>query len=98
MAGATIRDDVVAIVHEVLQEEMRRFGLEQVEVSVRPDHDGDPSLHIDASYRKGAPPVDPKVMAGIVTKLRDRLWERGEVRFPYVRHHFPEDQRVVGFN
>ncbi len=92
-----LSDDIVADVRDLLQREMRPFGLTDIQVAVAPDHAGDPSLQIDADYDGEGRPVDPKIVAGLVTKLRDRLWAKGEKRFPYIRHHFPEDQKVVGF-
>lgn len=89
--------DVVAIVRNVVLHDMGRFGATLVDVAVEPDHDGDSSLKIDISYDGRGDPVDPKIMAGLLSKLRDRLWKHGERRFPYIQHHFPENQKVVGF-
>lgn len=97
MPRETISDDVVAIIRDVLQQELKPFGLGDVEIAAGPDHDGEPSILIDARYENDDRPIDPKVVVGLTTKLRDRLWEKGEERFPYVHHHFAEHRKVVGY-
>ena len=90
--------DVAVIVRETVLSDMERFGAVDVEVKAVPDHDGDPSLAVDIHYDGHGDPIDPKAMASLLFKLRERLWEHGETRFPYIRHHFPEAQKVVGFS
>lgn len=97
IAQPTLPNEVVDTIEEVVRAEMDRFGLDRVTVTPGEDHDGDPILLIEAHYRLSDQPVEPKVMAGLATKLRDRLWSLGETRFPHVRHHFAEQQKVVGF-
>lgn len=89
--------DAVDIIRDVVLTDMRRFGGTAVEVKIEPDHDGDPSLYIDVSYSGEGDPVDPTVMAEVLFKVRSRLWTFGEERFPYLRHHFPDEQKVLGF-
>ena len=76
---------------------MKRFGFKSAHVEAGEDHDGDPVLFIDVRYRRIGDPINPRVVAGLLTKLRDKLWEAGETRFPHLRHHFPESRRVVGY-
>jgi hypothetical protein len=90
-----IRPEVVAAIREVLQQEMRRFGLECVEVTVAPDHTEEPSLWIEARYGLQGDPIDPRAMARLTTKVRDQLWALGEERFPYIRHDIPEEKKVA---
>ena len=92
----TISKSVAASVREIVGREMKPFGLVSVDVTAAEDHDGDPILWIDANYGPGGDPIEREVVAGLVTKLRDRLWDLGETRFPHVRHHFLEEQRVAG--
>ena len=92
-----IAPDVVAAIEDIVRHEVGRFGLLDVRVSVSEDHDGDPILRIDADYEAGGEPVDPEVVAGLGLKLRNRLWDMNEQRFPHVRHNFSEQQKVVGF-
>jgi hypothetical protein len=56
----------------------------------------DPVIFVEAQYALSEWPIDPRVTAQLTTTLRDRLWERGETRFPPVRHKFDERQMVVG--
>jgi hypothetical protein len=88
---------VVAAIKKIVEQEMGPFGLRAVTVRAAEDHDGDPILLVEADYCSGGEPIEPKVVAGLATKLRQRLWDMGETRFPHVRHHFSADQKVAGY-
>jgi hypothetical protein len=95
MKPEPVSPEVVAVIGEVLQQEMRRFGLEGFAVTVAPDHTGEPSLWVEARYGLQGDPIDPRTMARLTTKVRDRLWTLGEERFPYIRHDIPEEKKVA---
>src|SRR5947199_168630 len=76
---------------------MKPFGLTHVEVEAGEDHDGDPVLLIEATYRLSNRPIDPAVLSHLTTELRNRLWKLGEERFPHIDHRFADGQKVVGF-
>lgn len=96
MAQQVVDDAVVAIVRDTVEAEMGPFGLTRVAVAAAPDHTGEAILEIDADYDGSGGPVDVQVMASLGSKLRSRLWSLGEERFPYVRHHFPDDRKARG--
>lgn len=96
-AHGTLRKDVTTAIKAILDGEMRPFGLRKVTVTLGEDHDGDPVLFIDVDYAARGRPIEPKVLAGLTTKIRDRLWKMGETRFPHIRHHFSEQRSVAGF-
>lgn len=97
MAAENVKPEIESAVRDIIERDMGQFGLRSVRVSVAVDHDGDPTLVIDATYDPVDTPIDPKIVAGLVTKLRDRLWGLGEGRLPRIRHHFFEDQKIGGF-
>ena len=97
MNDQDIDKKVAAAIKDVIRGEVGPFGLVNVTVTAAEDHAGDPSLMIDVEYREGGQAIDTKVVAGLVSKLRERLWTMGERRFPYIRHHFSEKQKVVGY-
>lgn len=97
MIDDRIRPEVKDLVTDVIKREMGPFGLADVAVSPATDDDGDAVLAIDVRYEAKGAPIDPKVVAGLLHKLRDQLWAVGERRFPFIRHHFQEQQKVVGF-
>lgn len=94
---SAVNAETVAAIEGVLRAEMAPFGLRNIEVIAGEDHDGDPVLFVEVTYDAEGRPIEPKVVAGLTTKLRDRLWELGETRFPHVRHAFPEQRKVAGF-
>jgi hypothetical protein len=84
-----------AIIH-LLQQRMDRFGFDRAEVNAGKDHSGDPALFIDAFYRLSKQPLDTTVILRLLTEIRKLLvQEMGEARFPYIRHHFDEQQSVT---
>ena len=76
---------------------MKPYGLVRVEVDAGEDQDNDPILIIEATYKLSDRPIDPAVLSRLTTELRDKLWVRGETRFPHIHHRFAEDQKVVGY-
>jgi hypothetical protein len=86
--------EIVGLITRVLRENVQAFGLHDVSVRAGEDHDGDAALFIDATYDLTDTPVDMAVTAGVTSTLRERLWAEGETRFPYVRHVFPEAQKI----
>jgi hypothetical protein len=95
---STVSKSVSTAIEQIVKREMRPFGFRAIKVASSEDHDGDPILLIDVEYSSRGKPIDPTVVAGLVSKLRDRLWELGEARFPHIRHHFSEQQKVGGYS
>jgi hypothetical protein len=96
MVSEKIPQKIVTAVRQIAERELLPYGYESLWVAAGADHDGDPAILIDIDYRNTGQPVEPKVIARLVSKVRDRLWEVGETRFPHIRHHFAQDQKVVG--
>jgi hypothetical protein len=42
-------------------------------------------------------PVDPEITIATGSELDRKLIALGELRFPHLRHHFDEAQKVRGF-
>ena len=92
-----VTQEVIDAITDVVTQDMRPFGIKSVVVTAGEDHDGDAILVVEARYSRSEEPIDPHVMAGLTTKMRDRLWALGEDRFPHIRHRFPKEPRVVGY-
>lgn len=84
-------------IEDIVRAEVEAFGMTSVHVSAGSDHDGDPALFVDVVYEDGGKPIDTAVLTRLVSKVHSRTWEMGEERFPYIRHHFDERQKVVGY-
>ena len=98
MAGGQIKPEIEAAVRDIVERDMGPFGLRSVSVSEVLDREGDAILLIDANYDPVDTPTDPKIVAGLITKLRDRLWGLGEARFPKIRHHFIDGHKFGGLS
>ncbi len=91
--------EIVDLISETVREIMGPFGLADVTVRAGEDHDGDPVIYIEAHYALSEQPIDMKTASKatrhLTNTLCDRLWERGETRFPHTRHKFDERQSLV---
>lgn len=96
MHEESVPADIVGYVADFVTRAMQPLPVSGVAVAAAPDHDGDPILLIDVNYGGTAEAVDPKAIARLVTRLRSGLWAKGERRFPYIRHHFSDQQKVRG--
>jgi hypothetical protein len=97
MKTKTLAPRIKKAIEAVAHSEMDRFGLKDIQIREAEDHDGDPVLFVDVECENPNVEVDVKILAGLVGKLRNRLWKMGETRFPHVIHHFPDKQRIRGF-
>jgi hypothetical protein len=93
----TITPRVKKLIHSEVEKAMRPFGLKRVVVDAGEDHDGDPVIFIEATYDMSARAIDPDDLSTLLSRLRDKLWQIGETRFPHIRHRFPDRQTVVGY-
>jgi len=89
--------DVQRAVESVLREQLGNSGLQKVKVKAGQDHDGDEILYVDAYFDLQAQ-VDPERFYGLTTAVRRALEPLSEFRFPHLRYHFPEDQKVAGWS
>lgn len=92
-----VEEKLKAAIEKAVREAMSNWGVREIEVFAGEDHDGDPVLFVDVNHEFSREPVDPKKLSSLVVKLRDELFRTGERRFPIVRHHFAENQKVVGY-
>jgi hypothetical protein len=94
-ARPPIKPRVRAEIERILRESLSRYGFVQATIEPGEDHDGDPAIFVEAEYRLSDEPVDARVTLATRSMLRDRLMALGEDRFPYLRHHFAEGQKVL---
>jgi hypothetical protein len=95
-ARTPIKPKVKAAIERILRENLSRFGFVRATIEPGEDHTGDSAIFIHAEYQLSDEPVDSKVTLATFSTLRDQLIALGEDRFPYLRHHFAEGQRVLG--
>lgn len=83
-----------AAIEAVLRPKLAPYGLESVRIAPGFDHDGDPAVFVDAEYTLTKTPVDAQILLAVIGEVRDALSARGDFRYPYIRHHFADDQPV----
>ena len=90
-----VDEDVKAAIEGVLRRRLGAYGYRSADIRVATDRDGDPILMIDVRYSRIDGAVSSKATFGLVTQLRDALSKLREGRFPHVRHHFDEEQKIA---
>jgi len=82
-------------VQRLLKQRFAKYRLERVDVRAGEDHTGDPGLFIDAYFALSDTPLDTSLVSESFTEIREALLKMGEKRFPYVWHHFHDEQAVA---
>ena len=95
--NAPVSAEVKSAIDRILREKLARFGYESATIEPGEDHDGDPVLFIDAQYTLSEEPIDADAAFTAAAELGRKLLSLGEFRFPHLRHHFDERQKVRGF-
>jgi hypothetical protein len=90
-----LRPNVKRTIERILRERLSPFGLARTDIRSGVDHDGDDVIFVDAYYELVDRAVEPKSIYGLESLLRDALAKLGETRFPHVRHHFDEHQKIA---
>ena len=86
--------EIKAIAHRVLQSSLASRGLDRIEVRVESDDVDEPELFVDAYMKPEAGSLGGGVTSGALHALSTALLEAGEMRFPYLRLRYP-DQDVA---
>jgi hypothetical protein len=92
---ATVNTETIEAVQRTLQKYLGRFGFERADVLEGRDHSGDPALFVDAFYRATDEPLETILVLRTLTELRDTLVRMGESRFPHIKHHFDDKQKIA---
>ena len=87
-----------AAIEAVMRPKLVPYGLTSVQIAPGFDHDGDPAVFIDVEYTLTNTPVDAEVLLALIGEVRDILAAQGDYRYPYIRHHFADDQPVRRFS
>ena len=90
-----VPDHVYQAVMQVLAEQLGPAQLEQVDVRVGQDHDGDSVIFVDVYHTLTEAAFEPRQIYRLTRLLRQCLTNFGEQRHPHIRHHFHEKQRVA---
>lgn len=87
-----LRDQIKTIIDGML----KQYDIETVDIAVADDWSGDESIFIDLRYQLSPDAFDPADMGKVRSAVRSMLEENEDLRFPYIRHHLPDGQKVKG--
>jgi hypothetical protein len=91
----TISNSTKTAVEKVLRDRLGQSGYSSADIRADRDSDGDPILLVDVKYVYSDKPINSKLTYGLSTEMRKVLTALGETRFPHVRHHFDEQQKIA---
>lgn len=88
-----ISPEILSFIEATVREMMAPYAVREIRIRASEDHDGDPAIFVDIDHDLSTTPVDTKDLRRLSKRILDRLWELGEDRFAYVRHHYHDDQK-----
>jgi hypothetical protein len=94
-AEQNISKHAKTVVEKVLRDRLASVGFAGANIRPDRDTDGDPILVLDVNYKFSDQPISSKITFGLSTEVRKALLALGESRFPQIRHHFNEQQKIA---
>lgn len=88
---------VLGLIEAALKKRLANQSLRSVDVTPITDSESDSALSIDVQFDLIEPSLDAERFQFLTTDLRNALEEIGERRFPHLRYHFDERQKVSGW-
>lgn len=86
------REESQALAEKVLRPLLGDQGLDHIEVSFGDDHDGFPSIFVEAHFRKDGELVAGPANSRAAGDLFRAFFEKGEERFPYLLYRYEDDE------
>lgn len=84
--------EVAGLAEGVLRPELDARGFDRLAVRADLDSFSDPSLFVDVFLRPGSKRIGGRLSSTLHGELSRRLLEAGEMRFPYLRVRYPDDE------
>ena len=91
---ANLSKKLTSEIKSIIDRMLDQYEIEKYAIRVENDASGDEAIFVELWYRLDAREFDPSVIGAVQTAVSRMLQEHDEVRFPYIRHHLPEGQKV----
>lgn len=88
-------EEIARAVDEVLRGELKRAGYDHSEITSGLDHEDEPALFITAHLTDSTRRSEGALYSRAHVRLRERLSELGENRFPYLNFQFKDDLKPL---
>ena len=95
--NGSLSPTVLGLIESTLKKRLANQALRLVDVTPIIDSEGESALSIDVQFDLIEPSLDAELFQFLTTDLRNALEEIGERRFPHLRYHFDERQKVSGW-
>ncbi len=82
--------ELTALLEPIVRKWLSPQGLRFVEVRSGLDHDGEPSIFLDAVHSARSDEIDPDAVLGAIGEMQAALVSQEDLRFPYLRHSIPD--------
>jgi hypothetical protein len=89
-----IRPDLKSGIKTIIDGMLSQYDLETCGIEVAEDASGDDAIFVDLCYRLSPKEFDPTLISDVRSAVREMLIANGEYRFPFIRHHLPDGQKV----
>lgn len=93
-----VRPEIEAAIKATVEEVMTDYPVSACRVEAKLDHADEEAIFIDVYHDLVDRPYDVQIDSVLGRKLDACLFALGEHRFTYVVQHFPDGQKVKGFD
>ena len=84
-------------IKDIIDRMLVDYDLDSITIKTGESHDGTESIFVDIWHRLNEREYDSNISVSLVAAVHDMLMDHDELRFPYIRHHLPEHQKVKGW-
>ena len=94
MLAEAISPQIIETIQSTVRTMLGDYDITSCEIAMKEDAAGDDAIFVDVRYRLSTAEFDPQKSAGVRSAIWRKLYDLGERRVPYIRHHLPEGQIV----
>jgi hypothetical protein len=90
-----ISDDLAAAIRAAVYSVVPEAEIDRIEIEERLDEEGEPTIRIHIWHQANGQEFNTLILRRTRDAVFDNLYDRGERRYPYLRHHIPDNRRVT---
>jgi hypothetical protein len=91
---ADLKPELRNQIKTIIDGELHQYDIETLDIKIAEDASGDEAIFVDVRYLLSQREFDPKQMNKVRSAVRSMLVDNNELRFPYIRHHLQDGQKV----
>ena len=87
--------EIETTVANILRRKFGSFGLDRVELEIKPDQDDEESIFVHAFFKPGFGTAPAQAAMDVSYEVHEAVRRSGDARWTYVRHHYVDDEVAV---